>query len=350
MGKAPKVKTWFHKRALGQPFAVHAPFCENRRCLVRQPTIFHCPQASCFTFAASGYQAVTKPKIMPVFDQCPCVKPATKGLGRRGILRLAGLGVGMGVGAFALPGRGQNTSGGVMQQIRVLAASDLKFALADVLNQFHKDTGLPVIATYGSSGQFARQIAQGLPGDLFMSADEALVEQLAASGHTQGRGAVYAQGRLALIVPRSSGLRLDGGWEAALAEFKQGLTQKTIAKLAIANPEHAPYGRAAQQALTALGLWDSVQTRLVLGDNIAQATQFVTTGAAQAGLTALSLAVAPEVAASTRHVQVPQHLHTALRQRMVLLKNARPQAQQLQDYLQTNAVRQRLQQLGFARP
>jgi molybdate transport system substrate-binding protein len=97
-----------------------------------------------------------------------------------------------------------------------------------------------------------------------------------------------------------------------------------------------------------MGLWPDVEKRLVLGENIAQATQFVATGAAQAGLTALSLAIAPEVAASTRHTPVPAHLHAPLRQRMVLLKTARPQARALFDYLQTPAVRQLLQSRGFA--
>jgi molybdate transport system substrate-binding protein len=281
---------------------------------------------------------------MPVFDKNTRVTARAAGLHRRSVLLRSALGY----SALALPVWGAYVRAGWMQQIRVLAASDLKFALADVLNQFQQDTGLPVTATYGSSGQFARQIAQGLPGDLFMSADEALVEQLATSGHTQGPGAVYAVGRLALIVPRNAGLRLEGGWEAALAELQRGLHSRAIGKLAIANPQHAPYGRAAQQALTQLGLWGAVQARLVLGDHIAQATQFVTTGAAQAGLTALSLAVAPEVAASTRHVPVPAELHSPLRQRMVLLRNARPQARQLWEYLQTSAVRQRLGQLGFA--
>jgi molybdate transport system substrate-binding protein len=293
---------------------------------------------------ARGYQVVTKAEIMPVFDKNTRVNPLAAGLHRRNVLLRAALAY----GALALPCGGGCAQAGVMQQIRVLAASDLKFALADVLNQFQQDTGLPAIASYGSSGQFARQIAQGLPGDLFMSADEALVEQLAASGHTQGQGAVYAVGRLALIVPRNSSLRLEGSWEAALAELQRGLHSQAIRKLAIANPQHAPYGRAAQQALTQLGLWGPVQTRLVLGDHIAQATQFVTTGAAQVGLTALSLAIAPEVAASTRHVPVPADLHSPLRQRMVLLKNARPQARQLLEYLQTSAVRQRLAQRGLA--
>jgi molybdate transport system substrate-binding protein len=266
-----------------------------------------------------------------------------------GLRRGLGLGlVGMGSAAQA-----QNLPAPLMQQIRVSAASDLKFALADVLNQFQRDTGLPVVATYGSSGQFARQIAQGLPTDLFMSADEALVTQLADKGLTQGIGAVYAVGRLALVVPRTSKLVTDGDWQAVQASLRLALGgapaqgAASIQKFAIANPEHAPYGRAAKEALMAMDLWRATQARLVLGENIAQATQYVATGAAQAGLTALSLAIAPEVAATTRYAAVPAQLHAPLRQRMVLLKNARPQARELFDYLQTDAVRKRLQSMGF---
>jgi molybdate transport system substrate-binding protein len=273
---------------------------------------------------------------------------------------------------LAFSAHAQNLPTPLMQHIRVSAASDLKFALADVLNQFQRDTGLSVVATYGSSGQFARQIAQGLPTDLFMSADQALVAQLADKGLTQDKGVVYAIGRLALIVPRAlaSGVPLEGSWSTVQAALGSALgsalgnvggvpkprdpngtnppiQSASIAKFAIANPEHAPYGRAAKEALTAMGLWRDTQARLVLGENVAQATQFVASGAAQAGLTALSLAIAPEVAAATRHAPVPAHLHAPLRQRMVLLKTARPQAQQLYAYLQTEAVRKRLLSMGF---
>jgi molybdate transport system substrate-binding protein len=242
-----------------------------------------------------------------------------------------------------------------MQQIRVSAASDLKFALADVLSHFQQDTGLPVVVTYGSSGQFARQIAQGLPTDLFMSADEALVAQLADKGLTKDQGVVYAVGRLALIVPRTlaSGVSTESDWSVVQESLRKALanapTQRSasITKFAIANPEHAPYGRAAKEALIAMDVWRDAQKRLVLGENVAQATQFVTTGAAQAGLTALSLAIAPEVAATASHTAVPAQLHKPLRQRMVLVKAARPQAQELFNYLQTDAVRKRLQSMGF---
>jgi molybdate transport system substrate-binding protein len=280
---------------------------------------------------------------------------------RRGLVAATfGYGVGRGLGlssgwvAIGTAAQAQNLPAPLMQQIRVSAASDLKFALADVLNQFQRDTGLPVIATYGSSGQFARQIAQGLPTDLFMSADEALVKQLADKGLTQDQGAVYAVGRLALIVPRASKLVTEGDWQAVQAALRLALGEVPaqgaagIQKFAIANPEHAPYGRAAKEALLAMEVWRSLEPRLVLGENIAQATQYVATGAAQAGLTALSLAIAPEVASATRYAALPAHLHAPLRQRMVLLKSARPQARELYAYLQTDAVRKRLQSMGFS--
>jgi molybdate transport system substrate-binding protein len=281
-----------------------------------------------------------------------------QGAGAYGVARVAAMLATPGLMQFA---QAQSLPAPLMQQIRISAASDLKFALADVLNQFQRDTGLPVVATYGSSGQFARQIAQGLPTDLFMSADEALVVQLARQGLTQDQGAIYAVGRLALIVPRVSAFVTSGEWPAVQAALGAALhspspvypakdagpASASIVKFAIANPEHAPYGRAAQQALMAMDLWRAAQPRLVVGENIAQATQFVSTGAAQAGLSALSLAIAPEVAAATRYTPVPAHLHAPLRQRMVLLKHARPQARQLYDYLQTPAVRQRLQSMGF---
>jgi molybdate transport system substrate-binding protein len=228
--------------------------------------------------------------------------------------------------------------------LRVAAASDLKFALAQLISQFQQQTGLLVVATYGSSGNFARQIHQGLLVDVFMSADEAWVRPLVDAGLTQGPGAVYARGRLALLAPSTSPLALDAELKGVQAQWPQ------VNKFAIANPEHAPYGRAAQQALQTLGLWDSVKPKLVLGENIAQATQFVTTGAAQVGITALPLARASEVAEVSRHIALPAHLHAPLMQRMVLLKNANPAAAQWVAYLQSAAAKPVFQRFGFEAP
>jgi molybdate transport system substrate-binding protein len=237
--------------------------------------------------------------------------------------------------------------------VRVAAASDLKFVLSLLLARFQSETGQPVQASFGSSGSFARQIQQGLPVDLFMSADEALVFQLADAGLTRQvradgaapgaeRGALYAVGRIALYLPRSSSIVLDSGLKGLQAQWPE------VRKFAIANPEHAPYGRAAREALQQLGLWEMVLPKLVLGENISQATQFVATGAAQAGITALSLALAPEVAQSGRHIALPASLHAPLRQRMVLLQSATPAAVALYAYLQSEAAREIFGRYGFS--
>lgn len=232
--------------------------------------------------------------------------------------------------------------------IRVAAASDLKFALPELLAAFERDTGLRAEASYGSSGNFARQIRQGLPVQLFMSADEGWVQQLADAGLTRrrpdggaDRGVVYAQGHLALYVSRRSTLALD----VRLQGVREGWV--SIRKFAIANPELAPYGRAAREALQQLGLWELAQPKLVLGENIAQATQFVATGAAEAGITSLSLASAPELAAQGRSLALPGALHAPILQRMVLLRGATAQAERLYDYLQAPAARALLRRHGL---
>ena len=225
---------------------------------------------------------------------------------------------------------------------RVAAASDLKFALADVATRFRQQTGQSVSVQLGSSGNFARQIRQGLPVDIFMSADEAMANELVAAGLTRDGGVLYAVGRIVAVVPAGSSLKLEPDLRSLLAP--------AVRKIAIANPEHAPYGRAAQQALQRLGLWEQLQPKLVMGENIAQATQFVTTGAAQAGLSALSLALAPQLSGQLRHLLLPDDLHAPLRQRMVLLKTASPQALAFYRYLQSPAATGVLEEYGFAVP
>lgn len=227
------------------------------------------------------------------------------------------------------------------QPVRVAAASDLKFALAQLADQYTRQSGVGVELNLGSSGQFAQQIRQGLPIDLYMSADEDFVLQLAAGGLTQGRGALYAMGRIAALVPAGSTVALDAGLNGLRDAWPR------VKHLAIANPQHAPYGRAARQALERLGLWEMAREKLVLGENIAQATQFVTSGAAQAGITALSLALAPEVGRLARHLVLPANLHEPLRQRMVLLKGARPGAEGFYNFLQAPAARQIFERFGF---
>src|SRR5687767_14366564 len=172
------------------------------------------------------------------------------------------------------------------QMVRVAAAADLRFALEEVAQRLAKGrSAIRLEATYGSSGNLHAQLQQRAPYDLFLSADVAYPADLVKRG--AGRDAdlfTYALGRLTVWVPTGSALSIE----------REGLHALVSARrLAIANPAHAPYGRAAESALRRAGLWDRLQPRLVLGENIAQAAQFVDSGAADAGIIAKSLAVAP---------------------------------------------------------
>jgi molybdate transport system substrate-binding protein len=228
----------------------------------------------------------------------------------------------------------------------VAAAADLRFALDEVSAQFARATGESVRVVYGSSGNFRRQIAEGAPFELFLAADEAYVFALAAAGLTVDEGVLYATGRIALVVPAGSPLAPD----PALRDLAQAVAAGRVRKFAIANPEHAPYGRAAQEALTAIGAWDAIAPRLVLGENVAQAAQFALSGGAQGGIIALSLALAPGVLGNGRYVAIPESMHRPLRQRMVLTRHAAARARAFYDYLQQPEARAVFKRYGFTLP
>jgi len=228
----------------------------------------------------------------------------------------------------------------------VAAASDVQFALDEVIERFERDTGISPRVTYGSSGNLARQIEQGAPFELYLSADESYVERLAERLLTRDRGTLYAVGRLALYVPQGSPLQPDPQLKHLAARLARGES----GRVAIANPEHAPYGRAAEQALRSLGLWDAVRPKLLYGENVAQAAQFASSGNADGGIIAHSLALAPALRDRGRSVLLPEALHAPLRQRMVLLKRASPAAERLYGYLQSPASRAILREYGFVLP
>lgn len=223
----------------------------------------------------------------------------------------------------------------------VAAAANLQPVLAELVPLFERQQQVKLIVNIGSSANLVRQIQQGMPAELFLSADEDFAFRLADAGLTLDRGVVYATGRIVLMVPAESTLTLD----AQLKGLVGGLSK--IDKFAIANPELAPYGKAAVQALQTLGTWPALQGKIVLGESIAQATQFISTGAAQAGISALSLALAPEVASRTRYLLISDNLHTPVRQRMVLLKSARPAARAFYDFLQSPAARAVMMRHGY---
>lgn len=228
----------------------------------------------------------------------------------------------------------------------VAAAANMQFALEEIATRFKQDTGQSVRLVFGSSGNFYRQISEGAPFQLFLSADEEPVQQLAAAGKTLDEGVLYAMGRIVLVVPRGSALKAD----AELKGLQAALAAGQISKFAIANPEHAPYGRLAEQALRHAGLWDALQGKLVLGENVAQAAQFATSGNAQGGIIAYSLALAPSVAKRAEFALIPEDWHRPLLQRMVLLKGAGATSQAFYRYLQEPTARSIMRQYGFGLP
>lgn len=228
----------------------------------------------------------------------------------------------------------------------VAAAADLKFALEEVAARFRSERGREVRLVFGSSGNFYRQIRQGGPFGLFFSADEDFVFRLAEAGLTRDRGKLYAVGRIGIFVPPGSPLKADG----TLRDLAAALADGRLRKFAIANPEHAPYGRRAEEALRHAGLWEGIRDRLVFGENAAQTAQFVTTGSVEGGIIAYSLARAPALAGAGRFELIPEAFHTPLRQRMVLLKGADAVAVEFYDYMSTQGAREIMRRYGFVLP
>lgn len=228
----------------------------------------------------------------------------------------------------------------------IAAASDLQFALDAVARNFTTETGERVNLVFGSSGNLARQISEGAPFELFLSADESFVERLASAGLTRDGGSLYALGRIVLFAPTGSPLVLDED----LSGLGRLIASGGVKRFAIANPEHAPYGRAAEAALRAKNLWQPLQPALVLGENVSQAAQFAVGGDAVGGIVAYSLVLAPTLRARGKYVLLPESLHAPLRQRMVLLKRAGVTASRFYEYLRQPAARDTLRQFGFAAP
>ena len=201
-------------------------------------------------------------------------------------------------------------------EIKVAAASDLSFVFKDVVSGFEKQTGNSVRVTYGSSGNFFSQIQNGAPFDLFFSADVSFPRKLEAAGLTEpGSIYEYAQGEIVIWVANASKLDLTKGLAVLL--------DPSIRKIAIANPLHAPYGVAAVAAMKHAGIYDQVKDKLVQGENISQAAQFVHSGNAEVGIVALSLALAPAMKSDGRYVAIPADDYPPLIQAAVILKSSR---------------------------
>ena len=227
--------------------------------------------------------------------------------------------------------------------IRIAAAADLRFAMDEVIGLFkarHPNDRIEV--SYGSSGKFQSQIQNGAPYDLFFSADIALPRILVQAGLAGGEVQPYAIGRIVVWRPR-----LD-----APALTLADLTRPDISRIAIANPKHAPYGMRAVEAMKTAKVWSAVENRLVYGENISQAAQFVQTGNADVGIIALSLAITPEFTATGRYSLIPADQHSPLEQGFVVLKGARdkPLAKAFAEFFKTPGVRSILNRYGFTVP
>ena len=227
--------------------------------------------------------------------------------------------------------------------LAIAAAADLQFALAEVKAAFAQaHPGVEVAITYGASGTFYTQLMNRAPFDLFLSADlgfpRKLVEAGVADGATTFR---YSRGHLVLWAPKDSPIPVEQLGPKALLH-------PAARKVAIANPRHAPYGRAAEAALAKLGLLEAVRPRLVFGENIGQTVQFVQSGAADLGILALSLAKAPALA-SGRMWEIPQDSHPPLDQGGVVLNHARNRAAALafRDFLRSPGGVAILRRYGF---
>ncbi|HEY2822029.1 MAG TPA: molybdate ABC transporter substrate-binding protein [Candidatus Acidoferrum sp.] len=229
--------------------------------------------------------------------------------------------------------------------LRVAAAADLQFALKDIAQQFEHQTRRKVEITFGSSGNFFAQLQNGAPFDVFLSADIEYPTRLEQSNLIEPNGFLkYAVGRIVVWMPAGSKIDLAGRkWDALL--------DPTVQKIAIANPEHAPYGRAAVDALKRAGLYDKVQSKLVYGENISQAAQFAESGNAQAGIIALSLAVSPAMKSGQRW-GVPVDQYAPIEQAAVILKTARDKetARAFLAFVSSDAGQRTLGNFGFAIP
>ena len=201
------------------------------------------------------------------------------------------------------------------QELRVAAAADLQFAMKDLGGRFEKKTGTKVNITYGSSGNFRAQIENGAPFDVFFSADSQYPQQLVSAGVADPQSlVVYAQGHLVLWAPAGSNLVLSEKGFAALKDAR-------VRKIAIANPEHAPYGRAAVAALQKAGLYDQLKDKLVFGENISQAAPFVQSGSTQVGIIALSLTFADSMKSGERR-EVPAEFYPPIQQSAVIIQSS----------------------------
>lgn len=228
------------------------------------------------------------------------------------------------------------------QKLNIAAASDLKFALDSVISVYHQlHPNSKVQVTYGSSGKFFEQIQHGAPFDIYFSADKSYPEALRQKGLTSSDVRIYGIGRIVVWSKKT---------DPNIAQM-QSLLDPKMRKIAIANPEHAPYGQRAKESLLHYGIFDEIEDKLVFGENISQTAQFVQLGAADIGIVALSLALSPTMqTGGGTYYLIPEESHEPLEQGYVRLKNARnnPLALDFYSFVSTSKAIAILRHFGFS--
>jgi molybdate transport system substrate-binding protein len=230
----------------------------------------------------------------------------------------------------------------VSQEISVAAAADLQFAMQDIAGRFQKETGKTVKPIYGSSGNFLQQIQNGAPFDIFFSANLDYPNKLEAAGLTEpGSYYQYARGKIVIWIPSDSKLDLSSGMKVLL--------DPSVKKIAIANPQHAPYGQAAVAALQRENIYDKIKDKFVLGENISQTASFVVSGAADVGIVALSLAVSPNMKGKGRYIEIPVGEYPPIEQACVILRSSKNKeaAREFLSFVKTPAMADVLRSYGF---
>jgi molybdate transport system substrate-binding protein len=228
----------------------------------------------------------------------------------------------------------------------IAVAANLTKPMDRIVETFRGETGIVVRVSYGSSGNFVRQIRQHAPFELFVSANADYVRRLEADGLTEGDAFTLALGRIGAFVPSESPLAGVADLSALMNELKNG----EFRRIAIANPEFAPFGIAAQESLEHAGIWAIEKDRIVLGENVGQAVQFTLAGGVDAGFIPLSFALEPDIAARGRFFLIPHDWHAPLEQRATLLRGAGPEARRFLEYLRQDAARSVIEQYGYTLP
>jgi molybdate transport system substrate-binding protein len=228
------------------------------------------------------------------------------------------------------------------QELTVAAAADLQSAMQQVAAHFERETGKSVKVIYGSSGNFFQQIQTGAPFDMFFSANLDYPKKLESAGLIEaGSYYQYARGRIVVWVPKDSKINLNVGLKALL--------EPGVQKIAIANPQHAPYGQAAVSAMQKEGMYDRVKDKLVFGENVSQTASFVVSGSADVGIVALSLALSPNMKDLGRYVEIPANEYPPIDQACVILRSSKKKeiAQEFLAYIKSAAVADVLASFGF---